>query len=466
MENFLKKVTGTGALVAFLGLAACTENADLVQATETASQDPETALVAQLEPQPAVTKKLRSTGISASRFGISVKNAVQSHPTVLSQQHRIEGAQAAIDGAKSAYRPRLSVGIDAGAVSSTSGTSGPRIGPVVSLTKLIYDGSASKFTLNSRKQGLAIARLDRQIEATAIAMGAVQAQANLMRARALEHIARENLNDHEMLFDKIKSRVDAGAGSKADLLAGESRLASATAQLIESKRNRRQAESVFTEIFGSAPGTSMSYPPVLPRHLLRNGADAARRNAQLVQLDYAINQALFELASIQAGKNPSIVAEWSAGPTVGTSGISADVSANLGIRIALTTGGERNALAKQAQANIDDLNAQRDQMRRQIIRALDFSASDTAASGERRKAADLAEDAAIAALEAANEQFTIGKRTITQVLDAQRDLSQSAAAVVEAKTEQILVGYATLALTGDLLILFAVSLDAVAVDEG
>lgn len=449
---------GFALLFSFL-LFACSENADLVKATEDAARDPEQAMVAQLAPQAGLTKKLHATGVANSAFGSSVRNAVIAHPAVLGQHHKIAGAVASIEGAQAAYRPRMSVGFDAGATASTSSVSGPRIGPVVSISKLIYDGSAARFTLTSRRQGLVVAKLDRQIAATAIAMRSVEAQANTIRARALEGIAIKNLSDHEILFSKIESRVEAGAGSQADLLAGKSRLASATAQVIESKRNRRQAEATFSEIFGEKPNNSILFPPVLPKNLLRKGSDAARRNPQLVRLDFLVNQAIFDLAAVQAGKNPSLIAGVSAGPTVGTSGVSADVSVNLGFRIELTSGGEREARVKQAEANVADLNSQRDLIQRQIVRALDFTDSDSAASAERLQAAVLAEAATTAALEAAKDQFAIGKRTITQILDAQRDQSQSAVAIVDARTEQILVGYAGLALTGDLLSLFRILLN-------
>jgi adhesin transport system outer membrane protein len=459
MDNWQGNVkSGVFALLVPFLLVACAEKADLVKATEAAARDPEQAMAAQLAPQAGLTKKLQATGVASSTFGASVRNAVITHPALLGQHHKIAGAIASIEGAQAAYRPRMSVGFDAGATASTSSVSGPRIGPVVSLTKLIYDGSAARFTLTSRRQGLVVAKLDRQIEATAIAMRSVEAQANTIRAREMETIAVQNLSDHEILFSKIESRVEAGAGSQADLLAGKSRLASATAQAIESKRNRRQAEATFTEVLGAQPSTSISLPPVLPKHLFRRGSDAARRNPQLVRFDFLINQAIFDLAAVQAGRNPSLIAGVSAGPTVGTSGVSADVSANFGFRIELTSGGEREARVKQAEANVADLNSQRDLIQRQIVRALDFTDSDSAASAERLRAAFFAEAAATAALEAAKDQFAIGRRTITQVLDAQRDQSQSAVAVVDARTEQILVGYAALALTGDLLILFRILL--------
>jgi len=455
-------------VIIFLGvLAGCSSrSADLAAATRQAGQTPEAALRAQLEPDAAVKARLSHSGVAASAFGRAVRTAVLNHPSVQSQDFRVTGARAAFDSASAAYAPRLSVGLDAGYSSYASGVSGNRVGPVISLKKLIYDGAAAKLTQSSRREGVALAQLDKIIQSNAIAKRAVETRIGVVRSRSLEKIAGENLAAHEKLIKQITSRVNAGAGSEADLLAGKSRLAKARARAIEASRARAQSEAAYFEAYGTAPPAGLTLPPTVPAELRRYKAGAVRRNAKLVRLDFAINQALFDLAALDAGRRPALVASLTAGPSVSSSGLSADVTGNLGVRIDLMNGGARAAKIKQAQANADDLKAQRAQAEREIVRALSYAKSDATAGAARVQAAGFALQAAQAALSTTKEQFGIGRRSITQVLDAQRDVSDAAVGAVNAGAGAVLNGYTTLGLTGDLLLLFGISPAAEAKGDG
>lgn len=444
---------GIGALC--LTLTACAQ-ANLATATKELDRAPQEALAAQIAPPATVTRALQSTGVATTSFGRSVHDAVLLHPTVRGQTYRIAGASAVVQSAESAYRPRLSVGFDAGYSAYSASTSGPRIGPVVSLTKLVYDGSASRYALLSRREALAVAQIDRIVETTSLTLKAVETRINVLRSRAISDVTAQNLAAHEDLVEKIGRRVEAGAGSQADLLAGRSRLASASAQSIEAARNAAQAEAAWYEIYGSTPPAALSWPPHLSPSLIPGGAEDTRRNPQLVRLDFLINQALFDLAGVEAGRQPAVDARITAGPTVGQTGLSVDAQANLGVRVQLLSGGERAAKIKEAQARVDELKSQRDQLERRIVKALEFSRSDQAAGAQRLTSADLALQAAEESLVTAREQFLVGRRSITQMLDAQKERTDAALLKVNSKADLILGSYSTLGLTGDLLSLFGV----------
>ncbi len=276
----------------------------------------------------------------------------------------------------------------------------------------------------------------------------------MYRARALERIAQGNLASHEELIMHIQSRVDAGAGSEADLLAGKSRLAKARARAIEAERTAAQADAAFFEVFGIAPPGVVPLPRPVAPGLVRYGAAATARNAQLIRLDFMVNQSLYDLAALEAGRRPAIIASLSATPNVATTGLKVDVAANLGVRFDLTNGGERTAKIEEAQAQVNDLKARREQARREIIRSLTYAQSDAKAGQQRIAAAEFALQAANASLSTTKHQFDIGRRTITEVLDAQRDANDAAVDDVDARASAVFTGYSALALTGDLLLLF------------
>jgi outer membrane protein TolC len=59
---------------------------------------------------------------------------------------------------------------------------------------------------------------------------------------------------------------------------------------------------------------------------------------------------------------------------------------------------------------------------------------------------------------AAGEEFTIGRRSLLDLLDAQRDFVLAQQTLIEAEEQLLLSGYAALALTGDILPAFGVAL--------
>jgi outer membrane protein TolC len=100
---------------------------------------------------------------------------------------------------------------------------------------------------------------------------------------------------------------------------------------------------------------------------------------------------------------------------------------------------------------VAELEAERTDLERQILRSLAYLRSDQRSGRARVAAATTAVAANEVALGAIEEQFTVGRRTILQVLDARRDLSDVKQALALARRDAALSGYAALALTGDVL---------------
>jgi outer membrane protein TolC len=443
-----------GFLLAF-GVSGCAHGPNLATETQTVQRDPSEAVMAQMAPPEKVRVHLKHNKIAQSVFGRAVAQAVLQNSGVAGKSYKISGAEAAVKSAATAYSPKVSVGLDVG-VASSYGVAGSRIGPVASLSQLVYDGAASKSRLLSRKNRLAVSLADIYVLASSTALHAVQANVDVVHYRTAERIAQDNLASHRTLMDKIQLRVDAGAGSEADLLAGKSRLSAALAKAIEATRNRRQAESAYQEIFDKAPVAGLNMPLAAPFIDEVYSKVGALRSPQLVRLDYRTNQALFDLATAEAARKPSITLGLTAAPIIGRTGLSADLGAKIGLTYDFLNGGDREAKIQEARANTGDLKAQRDQAQRRIIRALSFAKSDLTAANERQKSAKSALEAAKLSLDAAKNQFAIGRRTITQVLDAQREVTDASERLVAAQADAVLNGYAAYAITGDILLLFGI----------
>ena len=82
------------------------------------------------------------------------------------------------------------------------------------------------------------------------------------------------------------------------------------------------------------------------------------------------------------------------------------------------------------------------------------------AVADRLTATSAAREANRANLVVAREQFQAGRRSLIELLDAEREALASERQQILAEYDQVLLGYAVLAATGDILDVFGVTLPA------
>jgi outer membrane protein TolC len=133
-------------------------------------------------------------------------------------------------------------------------------------------------------------------------------------------------------------------------------------------------------------------------------------------------------------------------------------SANLDVVYDPGAPGSHQARIRAAEAQLDAVRAEREGLAREITRALADLRSDQRAGAARVAAAREAVTANRATVEASREEFSIGRRSLLGLLDAQRDLFEANETLIAAEREVALSGYAALALTGDILDVFAIKL--------
>jgi adhesin transport system outer membrane protein len=106
--------------------------------------------------------------------------------------------------------------------------------------------------------------------------------------------------------------------------------------------------------------------------------------------------------------------------------------------------------------------AERDMLFRDVREALAFVRADQVAGDARVIAARKAAKTNAESVDAAREQFSIGRRSMVDLLDAQRDYVRAEETLILAEQDRFLTDYAALALTGDIIDVFAIPLPEVA----
>jgi len=395
--------------------------------------------------------------LAQSNFGTEMAKAVISHPALREGLADVAGAEANLANAQSIGRPRMGVGLNlaSGFLGAASNSS---VLPVLNVSQLLFDGGATRARVDAAKVGVVSAILSRETEAAQITLNAVQIWYDLWLQRRLMSIMTDNLSTHAHFVALIEERVEAGAGTEIDLITVNSRLSSATAQITEIRANLDRAEASYIEIFGDLPST-LVVPELAPSLPNVSDDELIRTSPRLRGLDAQIAGAQAALEATKASKWPSLtlgVAVSYDPATEATTG-EATASPSLGI----INGGQRAAAIAGAQADLDRLVAEREGLERQIARTLSFLRSDARTGQDLLRTSRAAVDASQSVVDASQEQFLIGRMSILQLLDAQRDLAQAKQSLVLAERDLGLSGYSALALTGDILDVFGILLPIV-----
>ncbi|WP_298849072.1 TolC family protein [uncultured Ruegeria sp.] len=377
--------------------------------------------------------------------------AIETSPTLAQSDTRMDIASANRDAAEGAFLPQISLGINARSERVESDIAD--VSPYLRVSQLVYDGGAASGDLTAA-QARVLESMGNQLQtASATALAAIETYVLVLDQRKILGIAAHNVSVHEELVRQISDRTAGGAGSNADVLTAQSRMADARTRLADARARTDRAEARFREVFGTMPGSLT--PPVPAPPLERSDAQIVMSSPQVRRADASLLAAKAEWSAAQARRKPDIrVAAFANQDDSRDANFGVDLSVNY----ELDSTGQRRAAIAAADAQVRDAEFAREQLVREITRELGFIRSDQKAGAERLRAARVAVGANADSVAASRAQFSIGRRSLIEILDAQRDYVNAQERLILAEQSFFLTNYAALSLTGDILDLLGISL--------
>lgn len=405
---------------------------------------------------PVSTAPRISTRVSRTSFGRTVAQAVKADPDIAMATADILSASADLRSAERAFMPAFSIGADAQTqFSSNSSRNRSGISPYARVSQLIYDGGASKQQKAAALSGVTQAQDARLVAAASAALAAVEAYIDVLSAQERKLLQDRNLATHKSFLAQVEERRLVGVGSESDVLTLRSRTSNAQTRAIDAEAGVRQAAARFLEVYGTAPA-SMSPPPQAPE-LKVSSAAAVGQSPRMRTLNAEIEVAKARLAQAQAERIPRVLLGGTARPD---NNGGAETVFDLSVEYSFDNRRDGDAAIARSKAELTSLLAQKLQLEREIKRSLDFLEVERNAGTKRLQAAANAVRDNRLNVAAARDEFSIGRRSLAEVLDAQRDFVDAQETVVSAKAENLLAGYQALALTGDIVDAFGITLPA------
>jgi len=406
------------------------------------------AALASLAPAVATAETVR---VDAS---IAAARAAQVSDAAVAAAARSDGARAAVAATDAAAYPSVAASASVTQRSAVpefvARVAGPLEPPVVMYPNIETAYSASLLARQVLYAGGAVdasraaSRHDldgseasrRQVAADLALMGrlsywdTVRAEAGLEAATANEQRARRLLADTQALRD-------AGMAVNADVLAAQSRLASARVGVVRAETRRLDAHSQLRSLLHLAAGDTIELAdrisaslPAEPAPLPDLHAEALAHRPELAAVDAELG-ALAErerLALAPARPSVSLAAEWDLArpnlryfPLTDTWNDSWSVGLIAGWT--LFDGGKTRADARSAQAGRRAAAAQREELSRTVALEVEVSRQDLLAALNAVEASDEARAAAVERERASRERLDAGLATMVEILDAQSELA-------------------------------------------
>lgn len=186
-----------------------------------------------------------------------IEKAVSENPEVQARYHAFTGAQYDEKAAFGGYLPKVNLDQtfrdQERLTPNINRTQTPNNQTSLTIRQMIFDGLATPAEVN-RLDHVAKARYYELLgQMQSVALETATAYYDLLRYRRLVAYAQDNFVTHKQVYDRIKSRVDAGVGKRVDFEQASGRLALAEANLLTETTNLYDVSARYQRLVGELP---------------------------------------------------------------------------------------------------------------------------------------------------------------------------------------------------------------------
>jgi adhesin transport system outer membrane protein len=408
---------------------------------------------------------LSACGSSAQTLEEAVRTTLKTNPDIVASEYNVEAAEELRRQAKAALYPTVEFFLSTGRENSNNATTRAagsedfrlsRDERSLRFTQLLYDGFSTKNLVEQQSALMesAVARLVGTQES--VSLRAIQVYLEVLRREAVVKLASENLAHHDSTLSKIRERFENGVGTRVDVVQTQGRRAQSKGNVLLAQRDVRNGLAEFYRVVGENP-SDLSRPERvkgLPSTLEEAIETAMQHNPGLVAAKSDLDAAIAAQKQARGAYHPRFDLEVGAtrnDDTDGTIGANDDETAVVRMTYNLYRGGADKARINEAQAR-------------------EFAARETVRSVQRSVTEDVTlvwnelEDILVRlqylethvkstneVLKVYNEQLSLGKRTLLDLLDVQNELLRANVAYLTGEYTALLASYRVSASTGRLL---------------
>jgi outer membrane protein TolC len=376
---------------------------------------------------------LLSSGLSAQElervtFEDAVRRAVANHPTVRQAAAGVLRAQAVLQQVRSRSRPSVDASFSTNVIAPVTSFDGQGIVPrtqtlsTAALTVPVFT-PVSWAERNQAADQVIVSERTQADARRAIATATAESYLAVITARRIVELnerARDTARAH---FEYANQRLQGGIGSRLNALRAQEELSGSEARVEEARLALTRAQEALGVLMATDRPVDASAEPVFELPLEATADAALIRSRQDVQVIAAREAAAVRVASDSWKDRLPAITTVVTPQMLAPAGLFADAQswrASVLFSVPLFDSGQRQGLARERQALVNVVRADRDNVERQ-------AASELRAAREAIRSTERARDFARQAAAQANEvqqitdvAFREGATTNIEVIDAQR----------------------------------------------
>lgn len=408
-----------------------------------------------------------SISAQAQTLDEAIRNALDNHPEIQAGVNARLSVDEQMRAAQGGYLPR----VDLLAGYGREGTDNPAVRAAgdhdyetltrgessLRLQQMLFDGFATSSEVARQRATVNARAYELLGTSERTALDVVQAYINVISRQELVRLAQDNLRSHERVYDQITLRSERGVSRAADLDQAEARLAQARNNLITEQTNLADARVNYFSVVGSDP-VDLSAPVgllgQLPIDLPAARQEMLANNPLLRSAEADVKATEEQYEAAKSPFYPRFDAELSHGADNNIDGVvghSNEWQAMVRMRYNLFAGGSNKA-DLQSKAHLTN---QAMDVRNNALRVLneELGLAWNALENARQQLpiAQQYVDYSSRARESYQKQFTLGERTLLDLLDSENELFTASRRLEEVRANELFSQYRIKATMGSLL---------------
>ncbi|MDG1021308.1 MAG: TolC family protein [Emcibacteraceae bacterium] len=290
--------------------------------------------------------------------------------------------------------------------------------------QLIYDGGSTYSRISSAKHAFTAAHEEYALEASAVALAAVEAHYYVLFQRMRKEYQAENVMRHREILDMVNQRFESGRGANQDVTLMESRLAIAETQSSRAELDLEEATSHYEEIYNFSPDNLKrpDFGVELPKSE-NEALEMGFQNSPLLVM--ASSRSLSSRDEVNAAKGerlPSLSVELAATKYDLERGTpDYDVTGRLLLNYSLYNGGARSARISRSQKNYERARHSEDNISREVNRGIKVSFQNMESQKRQLFSLEKAVSASRINRDQTREQFEVTGGSLFSLLEAERE---------------------------------------------
>ncbi|MCL2891426.1 TolC family outer membrane protein [Brenneria tiliae] len=396
----------------------------------------------------------------------AIKHSLSTHPEVSASINSRFSADHDLRAAKGGYLPSVTLNAGIGREEtdsvSTRASGNHRVElsrgeSGINVSQMVFDGFATSSEVG-RQRATVNSRAYKVLSASeTTALDAVQVYLDVLQRQEFVRLAEANLANHERIYDQIKLRSEQGVGRLADLEQAEARLAQARNNVLTEKTNLDDARTNYYSVVGKEP-VNLAVPNeaaiALPVSLEEARRIMMANNPTLKSAESDIEATTQQYEAAKSTFYPRVNIELARSMdnnVDGARGHNNEWQAMLRMRYNLYEGGSGKANMESKAYQIKEAQDIRNNSLRLLNEELRLAWS--ALNNARQQLPIAAEyaDRSRRVRTAYQKQFSLGERTLLDLLDSENELFTAQRRLEEVRFTALFSGYRIKSRMGDLL---------------